>query len=228
MVWIRSARGCVTRHVVQKCVVPSPSLHHVWGASCMLPNPLKFHHPYPLLCWPLTPSCARITRKDAGSGALTTSALNAGSRPTCGVEKPIERRATKARCTKPLKPPEVHGKYLQESVGVSSVLGNSPAFPGNVDPVRPATAARNADAGELEPSCVDAHERGGAPPVACTASALSEATAGVEPASKDETTSTAEPEGLVPRTQNKAECRLESQDISTRGWAVSTNLRHCC
>ena len=129
-----------------------------------------------------------------------------------------ERRATKARCTKPLKPPGVHGKYLQESVGVSSVPGNSSAFPGNVDPVKPATAARNADAGELEPSCVDAHERGGAPQVACTASALSEATTGVEPASKDETTSTAEPEGpgLVPRTQNKAECRLESQDITTR------------
>jgi hypothetical protein len=104
---------------------------------------------------------------------------------------------------------------------VPSVLDNSPAFPGNVDPFRLAGAAKYADAGEVEPLCVDTHEQGRAPPVAGTAPALAEATTGVEPAGKAEIASTAEPEALVPWTQDKAGCGLESQGIATRGCAAS-------
>ena len=79
-----------------------------------------------------------------------------------------------------------------------SVLDNSPAFLGNVNPFRLAGVAKNADAGEVEPLCVDTHERGRAPPVVGTAPALAEATAGVRPGRKAEIASTAKPEGLVP------------------------------
>ena len=68
--------------------------HRVWGANRMLPNQLlKFHHPhpYPLLCYLLTPSCAIIYEERAlsRSDASTTSALNAGSRSTCRMEKAL-------------------------------------------------------------------------------------------------------------------------------------------
>ena len=58
--------------------------------------------------------------------------------------------------------------------------------------------AKNADAGEVEPLWVDAHERGRAPPVVGAAPALAEATAGIEPAGNAEIASTAKPEALVP------------------------------
>jgi hypothetical protein len=69
-------------------------MYCVWGANCMLPNqPLKFHHPYlcHLLCHPLTPSCMTIYQERAlsRSDPSTTSALNAGSRPTCRMEKAL-------------------------------------------------------------------------------------------------------------------------------------------
>jgi hypothetical protein len=68
--------------------------YRVRGANCMPPNqPLKFYHPYlcHLLCHPLTPSCATIYQERAlsRSDASTTSALNAGSRPTCRMEKAL-------------------------------------------------------------------------------------------------------------------------------------------
>jgi hypothetical protein len=71
-----------------------PFTYRVWGANCMLLNQLlKFHHPYPypLLCHPLTPSCARIYQERvlSRSDVSMTSALNAGSRPTCCMEKAL-------------------------------------------------------------------------------------------------------------------------------------------
>ena len=75
-----------------------------------------------------------------------------------------------------------------------SVPGNSSTFPEDVDPVGRAGVAENADAGEVELSGVDVHERGGALPVAGAALALAEEAAGIEPAGKAERATAAKPE----------------------------------
>ena len=134
------------------------------------------------------------------SDTSTTSALKAGSPPNLphGESTATKRRTTEVRYTKPLRASGEHSKDLQESGGVPSVLDNLPAFPGNVNPFRLAGVAKNADSGEVEPLCVDMHERGRAPRVAGTVPALAKAIAGVEPGSKAEIASTTKPEGLVP------------------------------
>ena len=80
--------------------------------------------------------------------------------PLRGEGDATERHPTETHHPKTSKPPPgMHGEDLQESGGVLSVLGNPPTFPGNlqVDPLRLAGTAQNADAGEVEPSGVDAH-----------------------------------------------------------------------
>ena len=87
--------------------------YYLWGASCMLPHlPLNtFHHPHSPFHCHLTP--LRLARENLSRGE--------------GVA--TEQRATETRHPEPSKPPDTHGKDLQEAGGVPSVLGNSPAFP---------------------------------------------------------------------------------------------------
>ena len=66
------------------------------------------------------------------------------------------------------------------------------------------------DAEEIDPSGVDAHERGGALPVVGVAPALAEGTASVGPAGEAETASTAEPEALAPWTQGETRREVET------------------
>ena len=94
-------------------------------------------------------------------------------------------RATNLR-PKRWKPPDTQAEDLQEAGRVPTVPGDSPAFPENVDPFGLAGVAEKVDAGGVEPSGVDIHERGGALPVVGAAPALAERTAGVEPAGETE------------------------------------------
>jgi len=98
---------------------------------------------------------------------------------------------------KPSKLSDTHGKGLQEAGGVPSVLDNSPAFPENPDPFGLPGADKKADVGGVEPSRIDAYERGGAPLLMGAAPALVKDTVGVGPADEAETASAAKPEALV-------------------------------
>ncbi len=91
------------------------------------------------------------------------------------------------------------------------VPGDTPAFPDDIDthPFGLAGVADNADAGELEPLSIDAHERGGALPVAGAGPALAEGTAGVELAGKAEGAIAAKLEALVPWAQGVADRKVE-------------------
>jgi hypothetical protein len=89
--------------------------------------------------------------------------------PSCGQAAATERRATKDLCPERLKLPDAQAEDLHESGGVPSKPGDSPVFPEDIDPFGRAGVAENADAGEVETSSVDTHERGGALLVAGTA-----------------------------------------------------------
>ena len=71
------------------------------------------------------------------------------------------------------------------------------------DPFGLASAVESADLRGVEPSGVNAHERGGAQPVAGTAPALAEGTAGVEPAGETKIATAAKLEALVPWAQGE-------------------------
>ena len=114
-----------------------------------------------------------------------------------------EQRATKGHCPKLWKPPDLRIEVLEKSGGASA-LGNSPFLLGDLDPFGLPGMAKNTSAGEDEPLGVDVHKRGGALPVVGTTSALAEGTASVGPAGKAEIATTAEPEALAPRAQDKA------------------------
>ena len=76
---------------------------------------------------------------------------------------------------------------------------------GDPDPFGLAGAAENVNAGEVEPSRVNAHEQGGgALPVAGTAPALAKNSAGVETAGEAEKAAAANFEALISLAQDKA------------------------
>jgi hypothetical protein len=129
--------------------------------------------------------------------------------PSRGQDAATERCTTKDLRPERLKPPDAQAEDLHESGGVSSKPGDSPVFPEDVDPFGRAGVAENTDAGEVETSSVDAHERGGALPVAGTAPALAKGTAGVKPAGEAERAITAKSEALAPRTQGMARREVE-------------------
>jgi len=124
--------------------------------------------------------------------------------PSHGEGAAAERCATEDHRPEPSKPSSPHEKDLQEAGGVPSVPGDSPAFPEDLDLLRPARVAENADVGKVDPPCVDLHKRGGALPAVCAAPALAEGTVGVGPADEAETACAAKPEALVPWAQYKA------------------------
>ena len=64
-------------------------------------------------------------------------------------------------CPEPSKPSKPPDKNLQEARGVPPVPGDSPAFPEDIDPFGLAGVVENVGAKKVEPSCVDARERGG-------------------------------------------------------------------
>jgi len=118
--------------------------------------------------------------------------------PSHGEGIATEWHTTETRSPEPLKLPGMHGGDLQETGGVPSVLGNSPAFPENIDPFGLAGADKKVDARGVEPLHIDAHKQGGAPLlVVGTAPALAKDTVGIGPADKAETASTAKPKALV-------------------------------
>ena len=130
--------------------------------------------------------------------------------PSRGEGIATKRRAIDDRPhPKPSKLPDTHGEGLQEAGGVPSVLGNSPAFPENPDPFGLPGADKKADVQGVEPSRIDAYERGGAPLLVGVAPALAEETAGVGPAGEAEKAVAAKPEALVPWAQYKAGRRCE-------------------
>ena len=109
----------------------------------------------------------------------------------------------------PQKPPDPHAEDLQETGGALSASGNVPVILEGPDPFRLAGAVVNVDLQKVEPSCDNAHERGGALLVAGVALALAEGTASVEPAGKAEKAIAARPKALVPWAQDKAKRRHE-------------------
>ena len=116
----------------------------------------------------------------------------------------IERRATEDLRPERLKPPDAQAEDQREAGGVPSIPGESPVALEVIDPFGSAGMAENADAGEVEPSGVDTHERGGALLVVGTAPTLAEGTAGVEPTGEAERATAAKSEALAPRTQGEA------------------------
>jgi hypothetical protein len=73
-----------------------------------------------------------------------------------------------------------------------------------------ASAAVNTDADAVKSAGVDAHELGGALPVAGAISGLAKGTASIEFASGAENTGATKPEALEPRAYGKAGCGQES------------------
>ena len=121
-----------------------------------------------------------------------------------------EWRATEdRRHPEPSKPSNPCGEVLQEAEGAPSILGDSPVFTDDIDPLGPAGAAENADMRTVEPSCVDVHKQGGVLPVVGIALALAKDTVGVGPADEAETASAAKPEALVSWAQDKTRCGRE-------------------
>ena len=117
-----------------------------------------------------------------------------------------ERRATEDLGPKHLKPPNLRVEDLTKSGGASPSDDSPVPFgsPGDPDSLGFAFTVANTDAKEVEPSCADVHERGGALPVAGAAPAPTESTTSVEPASKAEKAVAAKPEASVPWAQEKA------------------------
>ena len=144
------------------------------------PLNLRHFHPHPFRHRP-TPPRAKMRRERVPppNGAPPTSALNAGSRPTCRAEKalPSSGAPPKPVVPSPGNHPIRMMEVLQESGGALSALDNVPAIQ---DHLGPAAMAENADVRLPEPSSVDTHEREGALP------ALAKDTAGVGPAGKAE------------------------------------------
>src|SRR5260221_10370363 len=130
---------------------------------------------------------------------------------SCGEGAATERRATEDCRPEPSKPLKSQPESLQEAGVVLLVPGDSPALPDDIDP-HPfglAGMVADADAREVEPSSVDAHERGGTLAVMGVAPALAESTASVELAGKAEGAIAAKAEALVPWAQDVAACEVE-------------------
>jgi len=132
----------------------------------------------------------------------------------------IERRTTEDRSRpEPLEPPD---EDLQESGGASTP-GDSPFLPGDhgsprdLNSLGPACTVTEADAKEVEPSCVDAHKRGGAPLLVGAAPPLAEGAAGVGPAGEAERAVAARPEALAPPTQGKASHEVQTPSHEGKG-----------
>jgi len=104
---------------------------------------------------------------------------------------------------KPSKLPDLHIEVLEEAGGALLTPGNSPVLPENIGPFGLAGATKKADAGGVEPLGIDVDEQGGVSSLMGAAPALAEGTAGVGPGGKAETATTAEPEVLAPRAQDK-------------------------
>ena len=104
------------------------------------------------------------------------------------------------------------------------VLGDSPAFLEDIDPLGPVGMTKNADAEEVEPSGIDAHERGGMLAVVDTEPPLAEGTASIEPASGAERATAARPEALGPGVYDKAGRRRERlpQDQAGSGREIAS------
>src|SRR6267378_632895 len=88
-------------------------------------------------------------------------------------------------------PSHVHRIYRipASAVSIASPHLSSPTLhgsPGDLDSLGLVCTVTDADAGRVEPSRVDAHERGGVLPVTGAAPVLAEETAGVKPAGEAE------------------------------------------
>jgi len=129
--------------------------------------------------------------------------------PSRGEGTATEWHTIEDRCPELWKPPDLHIEVLEEAGGALLTLGNSPVLPENIGPFGLAGATKKADAGGVEPLGIDADERGGVPSLMGAAPALAEGTAGVGPAGEAETATTAEPEALAPRAQDKVGRRRE-------------------
>ena len=105
-----------------------------------------------------------------------------------------------------------------------SIPGNSPAILEDIVPFGLAGVAENADAEEVEPSGVNAHERGGAP-VVDTAPVPAESIAGVELASGADRAVAAKPEALELGADGEAGRGQETLPQGEAGCGLETLLR---
>ena len=126
---------------------------------------------------------------------------------TLALENPSHAEAAPpVLCLEYLKPPD---EVRQEAGGALSTLGNVPVLNEYPDLLGPVVVTENADVRELEPSRVNAHERGRTLPVMCAAPALAKGTASVKPAGKAEKAMAAKSEALMPRAQDAAGREVE-------------------
>ena len=182
------------------------SAYHVWAASrmtagCCPTSPSKFL----IIVFTLTPvpSPPDTLARDnpLGKGAAT------------------ERHATEARRPEPLKPPDLPTDDLEKSGGASA-LDDSPILhgggPGDLDSLGLAAVA-DMEARKVEPSGVDAHERGGGAAGCRRCPVLAEETAGVEPTGAAERAAAAKSEALAPWTQGETRRELETLPREGKG-----------
>src|SRR5712691_11424855 len=71
-------------------------------------------------------------------------------------------------------------------------------------------AVMDVDAGQVEPSCVDAHEQGGVLLVTGAAPVLVEETASIEPAGEAERAAAAKSKALAPWMQGETRCKVKT------------------
>ncbi len=149
----------------------------------------------------------------------TASPFRHTSTPAPSRENPSrgEAATTERRCHKPSNP---HVEDLEESGG-ARLLDGSPILhgsPGDLDSLELVCTVADADTGRVEPSRVDAHERGGVLPVPGAAPVLAEETAGVEPAGEAERAAAAKSKALAPWTPG--ETRREVETLPREGKRV--------
>jgi len=110
------------------------------------------------------------------------------------------------------KSPNLREEDLQESGGVSALATHlsSMVAPETLTVLGLCAWPRTRTQGESNPRAVDAHERGGALPVAGAAPTLAEETAGVEPAGEAERAAAAKSEALAPWTQGETRDEVET------------------
>ena len=159
-------------------------------------------------CCPTSP---QILSSSSPSPFLPLDSL-ARENPSCGAGAATERRAIKGLYPERLKPPDPRAEDLQEAGGATSVPGDSPVFIGGTVPLGLADAVMY----EVEPPCVDAHERGGALPVGA-APALADNTAGVETAGEVEKAAAARPDALMSWAQDQAARGREVESLPRGG-----------
>jgi len=144
---------------------------------------------------------------------------------------PLSGTPSKPVAPEPLKPPDLPMDDLEKSGGASALDDSSMLHgggPGDLDSLGLAWTVADMEARKVEPSGVDAHERGGALPVVGAAPALAEGTAGVEPAGEAEKATAAKPEALVPWAQGMAEREVEMLPGEGKPSMCTSRRLRCC